>query len=345
MTDSRRWMIRTLGALGWISVAGLPGCEQPEPRSHRHDYHYTLSTAIAELPEATSLAIGPDGFYLATREGVLVAGPEGGFHALPLRPEQASRSIEQVAWGLDCLFLADRERNRIWRVVGESTVEPMAGDGHAGKVLDGLAIQVPVPRPRAVATTSDGTTWLLAGQPPRLGRLDRNGRLTWMTTGRLVDPVGLAPLGSGRVAIADRARHQILSWSDGKLTVLAGTGEPGFGGDGGAAPEARLSSPSAVALLPRGGLLVADTGNHRVRWIHDDGSIETVAGSGEVGTTDEAPDARTARLSSPVSLALAPDGTPAVLDGAGRRVYLLRPEATPSTEADSAGATPSSAKP
>lgn len=342
MTDSGRWMMRALGPLGWISVVGLTGCDKPEPPSHRHDYHYTLSTAIAELPEASSLAIGPDGFYLSTPGGVLVAGPEGGMHPLALRPGPATRSIEQVSWGLDCLFLADRQRHRIWRLVGEESAEPLAGNGNTGPARDGLAIQVPVEHPRAVATAPDGHTWFIAGSEPKLGRLDRNGRLSWLPGEGLVDPVGLTPLGPDEVAIADRGRHQILSWKAGKLAPLAGTGESGFAGDGGPARSALLSSPSAVIPSPRGGLLIADPGNGRVRWIRKDGNIETIAGSGESGPTDEASDARTAKLSRPVSLAVAPDGTPAVLDSLEHRVYLLHPPSPASSETSPSGTNPPS---
>ena len=47
--------------------------------------------------------------------------------------------------------------------------------------------------------------------------------------------------------------------------TLAGTGEPGFGGDGGPATEARLDAPGLLARDPAGDLFVADTGNCRVR--------------------------------------------------------------------------------
>ena len=332
MTDSRRKMMRALGSLGWIFAAGVVGCEQPRPEPHRHGFKYTLSTAIAELPSARSLAIGPEGFYLATKEGVLIAGPEGVFQMLPLHRGEASRSVDQVFWGLDCLFVSDASRHRVWRLVGEAPAEAIAGNGHPGKRHDGLANQIPVEEPRAVTTAEGGNVWLLAGKTPGLARLDRYGKLTWLVGPKLVDPVGLCVLSEGRVAIADRGRNQILAWGPRGEETLAGTGEAGFMGDGGQARQARLSSPSAIVRLPDGNLLVADTGNHRVRQIRQDGTIETVAGSGEMGTTDETDDARTARLESPVGLAVAPDGSPFILDDGGHRIYLLRPAATGSPE-------------
>ncbi len=48
-------------------------------------------------------------------------------------------------------------------------------------------------------------------------------------------------------------------------TTLVGTGHPGYGGDGGAGPQATLDSPSGIAVDGAGDLFVADTGNCRVR--------------------------------------------------------------------------------
>ncbi|MDP9387394.1 MAG: hypothetical protein M3Q48_05550, partial [Actinomycetota bacterium] len=66
-----------------------------------------------------------------------------------------------------------------------------------------------------------------------------------------------------------------------KVTVVAGTGAFGFGGDGGAAPDAQLNSPYGVAHdEARNVTYVADTLNHRVRAVRADGTITTVAGDG-----------------------------------------------------------------
>ena len=48
---------------------------------------------------------------------------------------------------------------------------------------------------------------------------------------------------------------------------MAGTGQPGFGGDSGPGATALLSRPSAVAVDPAGDILAADTGNDRIRQV------------------------------------------------------------------------------
>ena len=78
--------------------------------------------------------------------------------------------------------------------------------------------------------------------------------------------------------------HKILkvTASTGIISVVAGTGEYGFGGDGAAATSAKLDGPSGLALDKYGNIFVADTFNHRIRKITvSTGIITTVAGSAE----------------------------------------------------------------
>jgi trimeric autotransporter adhesin len=60
--------------------------------------------------------------------------------------------------------------------------------------------------------------------------------------------------------------------------VIAGRGSPGFSGDGGAAVNAELHTPTAIALDREGNLYIVDTFNHRVRIVDRNGTISTLAG-------------------------------------------------------------------
>ena len=63
------------------------------------------------------------------------------------------------------------------------------------------------------------------------------------------------------------------------LVTVAGVGEPGYGGDGGPAVEARLNEPKNLALDAYGHLFIADSENHLVRMVDlETGTITTVAG-------------------------------------------------------------------
>ena len=103
----------------------------------------------------------------------------------------------------------------------------------------------------------------------------------------------------------------------GTKTVLAGTGQAGFSGDGGPATQATFDDPSDIAQGPAGVIHVADFGNDRVRRIGPDGTIRTVAGGGT-----EDPDAgglaTRAQLDGPWRIAY--DGTQ---PGAGDELWLL----------------------
>lgn len=67
------------------------------------------------------------------------------------------------------------------------------------------------------------------------------------------------------------------------ITTIAGTGTAGFAGDGGPATSAQLNAPADVCVRANGQIIIADTGNHRVRSIDPDtGVITTIAGTGEM---------------------------------------------------------------
>src|SRR4051812_23592172 len=71
------------------------------------------------------------------------------------------------------------------------------------------------------------------------------------------------------------------------IDTVAGTGTPGFSGDGGLARLAQLDQPSSVfSTTTDGGFLIADTNNHRIRKVDANGVITTFAGSGPTGAAN-----------------------------------------------------------
>jgi Tol biopolymer transport system component len=90
--------------------------------------------------------------------------------------------------------------------------------------------------------------------------------------------------------------------SNGALRVTAGTGTPGFSGDGGPAASAQLNGPTGAALDGAGNLFIADTYNDRIRKVTTDGVISTVAGTGIAGFGGDGGPASLARMLLPLGI-------------------------------------------
>ena len=90
---------------------------------------------------------------------------------------------------------------------------------------------------------------------------------------------------AGNLYIAERDSHVVrkVDRKTGIISTFAGTGQPGFSGDGGAATGAQLRQPHSIAVDPsRRRLLICDIGNHRIRQVDFvTGVIETFGGTGE----------------------------------------------------------------
>lgn len=131
----------------------------------------------------------------------------------------------------------------------------------------------------------------------------------------LIAPNGLALDGQGALFISDIGAHCIFKLDQrGRLTVIAGSGAAGFSGDGGAAKRAQLRSPHDLLFDRHGNLLIADTGNQRIRRIDRGGIITTLAGDGRPLQSNYNGVAPPLSLNNPQGLALAADGSLLIAD-------------------------------
>jgi len=102
------------------------------------------------------------------------------------------------------------------------------------------------------------------------------------TNASLAYPNGVVVDATGNLFIADTGNNVIRKVdTNGIITTVAGSNALGsnYSGDGGAATNATLSSPSQVALDGTGNLYIADIGNSVIRKVATNGIITTVAGS------------------------------------------------------------------
>ena len=206
--------------------------------------------------------------------------------------------------GAGNLYIADRDNHRIRKVDPSGTISTIAGTGVLGFSGDsGPAIDAWLNRPYGVATDGAGNLYIADTGNQRIRKVDSTGIITTVagcpifsrnpchtppsgpaTEARLSWPGGVAVDGAGNLYIADSNNNHIRKVdSTGTITTIAGSGEPGFSGDGGPATAAQLRGPSGVAVDGAGNLYIVDSVNHRIRKMDSAGTITTVAGAGEFG--------------------------------------------------------------
>lgn len=111
--------------------------------------------------------------------------------------------------------------------------------------------------------------------------------------------------------IAERDSHVIrkVNAKDGVISTVAGTGAPGFSGDGGPAAQARLRQPHSIAFDRQGDLFICDVGNHRIRRVNrSTGAIETYGGTGDRQPTPDGAPITGTPLNGPRAIVLDHEG-------------------------------------
>ncbi|MCU0782633.1 MAG: hypothetical protein MUF81_01025 [Verrucomicrobia bacterium] len=127
-------------------------------------------------------------------------------------------------------------------------------------------------------------------------------------TNGLFEPHGVAVESDTAIYISDSAHHRIVRFepNTGVSSTIAGLfGDSG--GEDGPPYLARFNSPQGLLLATVGGtagVIVADTGNHRIRFINlANGNVSTLAGTGSTGSSD-AGVGTSAKFRFPIGLAL-----------------------------------------
>jgi sugar lactone lactonase YvrE len=134
-------------------------------------------------------------------------------------------------------------------------------------------------------------------------------------------PAGVAVRGT-TAYISDVATNTIWSrdLETGAETLIAGSLGSGYSGDGGPASDAQLTGPRGLAVDAAGNLFIADSGNHAVRKVAVDGTITTVAGTGNRGFSGDGGSAKRARLNTPTAVSVDSKGNLYIADTLNHRI-------------------------
>ena len=238
------------------------------------------------------------------------------------------------------IYIADADKNRIRRVDSAGTIETIAGTGRFGWDGDGgPAASATLTAMSGVATDQNGNLYIADTWADRIRKIDSHGTISTVagtgeegrsgdggpaTEARLNRPHGVAIDGSGNIYIADTENHLVRRVDgSGTITTFAGTGDEGYSGDGGAATDAQLDEPHAVAIDPTGNVFVADTRNRTVRRVDPAGIITTVAGTGPRGRGRVTGIGTEVRMSHPRALAIGRSGDVYIADQWANRVLRL----------------------
>lgn len=130
------------------------------------------------------------------------------------------------------------------------------------------------------------------------------------------EPEGIYVNNNGVIFLTDYRNCAVRKiTSDGVITTIAGTGKPGYTGDGGPATSATFFAPEQIIGDDFGNLYIVDKQNNAIRKIDGaTGIITTIAGTGVAGFSGDGGPAVNARLNSPLGIALDKTGNIYIAD-------------------------------
>src|SRR5260370_26725210 len=194
-------------------------------------------------------------------------------------------------------FYVTDEEPRVLKITPAGVTSIIAGNGKTGYSGDGQsAINAMISDPTGVAVDLAGNVYFTDYHNNRIRKVPfssgtvstiaGNGALFFagdngpaLLAG--IDPQDIAVDSRSNSYVADRLNNRIRKIAaDGTITTVAGTGFPGYSGDGGRATAAMLAFPNGIAVDNAGNLYITDSVNGVVRRVTASGLITTIAGTG-----------------------------------------------------------------
>jgi sugar lactone lactonase YvrE len=221
------------------------------------------------------------------------------------------------------VYVADAgENNRIRKIAPDGTVMTLAG-GSEG-FSDGIAATASFNTPSGLAVSKDGNLFVADTGNNRVRKITAEGQVSTIagdgTAGyadgpaaqaKFNGPIGVAVDPRGNIFVADTYNDRIrMIRTDGQVSTVGGQGTPGYAD--GDRNVALFDTPCGVITAADGSLIVADTGNDRLRKITPEGNVTTLSISDD--------------LSSPLGLAFSHDGFLYVTERDRSRIVQIAPD-------------------
>ncbi len=188
-------------------------------------------------------------------------------------PLDAPQSV--AADGYGNVYLADTGHHRVIRIDSQGGIHTIAGTGTPGSSPAQLNSPAGLALDAAgnlfIADTANHRILLLApgsgiSVVAGTGAAGFSGDTGPAAAAQLNYPAAVAVDSGENIYISDTGNNRVrLVTPDGNIATVAGAGTAGYNGDTGLALAIALDNPSALAFDDQGGILVADTGNNRIR--------------------------------------------------------------------------------
>ena len=214
------------------------------------------------------------------------------------------------------MYISDTTNQRVCMVDTSGNISTFAGTGIAGsRHTEGHpAKMADIRNPRGIVVDSAANVYFSDSGNQKVKKVDTSGILHTFagdgiagykgdggqaTSAELNQPAGLAIDSAGNIYIADTFNNVIrMVNTSGTISTVAGNGTEGCGGDGGTATSAELDRPRGVFVDGSGNIFIADTNCRAIREVVS-GTINTIAGNGQLGCNGDGGQATAASVGNP----------------------------------------------